>query len=183
MSESALQDLYNKLEKDSKHLKIAKEATQLIRGDGPVGAKLLFIGEAPGKKEDERGRPFVGASGKLLDELLASIDISRSEVYITNIVKFRPTNNRDPSLQEKKFFLPYLLEEIDIIKPKLIVTLGRHSMNEFLPNATIGAVHGTLQQTEEGLSILPLYHPAAAMYNGSLRQTLFEDMQTIRSYI
>lgn len=178
-----LDSLYSKIMAETADTLLAKEASGLVRGHGSADAKVILVGEAPGKKEDESGKPFVGASGKMLDKLLASIDISRKEVYITNIVKFRPKDNRDPSSKEKQLFFPYLSEEIDIIQPALLVTLGRHSMNEFLPNVTIGQVHGQLQHIKGGYPILPLYHPAAAMYNGSLRKTLFEDVRTVSSFI
>ena len=121
---------------------LAQTATQLVLGDGNPDADIVFIGEAPGKKEDETGTPFVGASGKFLNEMLASINLDRQDVYITNIVKYRPPNNRDPKPEEKKAFLPYLLAQIAVIEPKVIIPLGRHSMNVFLPGAKISEVHG-----------------------------------------
>lgn len=159
------------------------QATQLIMGDGNPDADIVFIGEAPGKKEDETGQPFVGAAGKFLDRMLAEAGMSRSDVYITNIVKYRPPNNRDPLQEEKAAFLPYLLRQIEIIDPKAIITLGRHSMEYFLPEAKISEVHGqAIRQkvqyhdgTEHEWLIIPLYHPAAALYNGGMRQTLIDD--------
>ncbi|HIA92304.1 TPA: uracil-DNA glycosylase [Candidatus Saccharibacteria bacterium] len=173
--------------------KLADQATQLVMGEGNLDADLVFIGEAPGKKEDELGRPFVGASGKFLDEMLSSINLKREDVYITNIVKYRPPNNRDPLPQEKHEFRRYLDQQLAIIKPKLIVTLGRHSGMEFLPSLKISRDHGhamrvstesRLLSSELGdkdgkISILPLYHPAAALYNGSQRQTLLDDFSKI----
>lgn len=165
---------------------LASEATQLVMGDGNPNADIVFIGEAPGKAEDEQGIPFVGASGRFLNEMLAAAGMDRSDVYITNIVKYRPPNNRDPSKQEKQAFLPYLLRQLEIINPKVIVTLGRHSMEFFLPDARISEVHGqaiqktiTLGDNSYQWLIVPLYHPAAALYNGSLRQTLLEDFLSI----
>ena len=161
---------------------LASEATNLVMGDGSPNADIVFIGEAPGKAEDEQGLPFVGASGRFLNEMLAVAGMDRSDVYITNIVKYRPPNNRDPSKQEKQAFLPYLLRQLEIINPKVIVTLGRHSMEFFLPEARISEVHGQAMQKTITLGdnsyqwvIVPLYHPAAALYNGSLRQTLLDD--------
>ena len=157
---------------------LAKQATQLVFGDGDPDADLLFIGEAPGKKEDEQGIPFVGASGKFLAEMLKSIHLTRSQVYITNIVKYRPPNNRDPLPDEKAAFLPYLNQQIKVIKPKMIVTLGRHSMDVLLPGLKISQVHGQPKRYK-GLVYLPLFHPAAALYNGGLRETLVEDFSKI----
>lgn len=157
---------------------LASQAKNLVMGDGNVDARIVFIGEAPGKKEDEQGLPFIGAAGKFLDTMLAEAGMRRSDVYITNIVKYRPPNNRDPSTAEKKAFLPYLLQQLQIIQPKVVITLGRHSMEYFLPDAKIGDVHGGSYDIELGgskLLIIPLYHPAAALYNGSLRQTLIDD--------
>ncbi|MDX1765340.1 MAG: uracil-DNA glycosylase [Candidatus Saccharimonadales bacterium] len=157
---------------------LAQTATQLVMGDGNPDADVLFIGEAPGAKEDEQGLPFVGAAGKFLDEMLASIDMKRSDVYITNIVKYRPPNNRDPEPEEKAEFLPFLHKQIAVIQPKLIIPLGRHSMNAFLPELKISQVHGEPKR-KSGMVYLPLYHPAAALYNGGMRQTLLEDFAKI----
>ncbi|MNQ19631.1 Uracil DNA glycosylase superfamily protein [compost metagenome] len=165
---------------------LAAQATNLVMGDGDLDADIVFIGEAPGKNEDEQGLPFVGASGKFLNEMLAQAGMERSDVYITNIVKYRPPNNRDPSPAEKRAFLPYLLRQLEIIGPKVIITLGRHSMEYFLPGAKIGEVHGKperIQLDGHSLVIVPLYHPAAALYNGSLRQTLIADFLSVPSVV
>lgn len=159
-------------------LELAAQATQLVMGDGNPDADIVFIGEAPGKKEDESGLPFVGASGKFLNEMLAQAGLERTDIYITNIVKYRPPNNRDPKPSEKKAFLPYLLRQLEIIEPKVVITLGRHSMEYFLPDMKIGEVHGqSFPYVYDGqeFMVAPLYHPAAALYNGSLRQTLIDD--------
>lgn len=161
-------------------------ATQLVFGYGNPDSEIVFIGEAPGKNEDLQGKPFVGAAGKFLDEMLASIDMKRDDVYISNIVKYRPPNNRDPSPEEKKAFWPYLIREISVIKPKIIVTLGRHSMENFLPTQRISQIHGQPKRITLGSSkivILPLFHPAAALYNGAMRQTLIEDFSSIPEII
>lgn len=161
---------------------LAAQAHQLVMGVGNVNAALVFIGEAPGKNEDEQGLPFVGAAGKLLTELLASIDMKREDIYITNIVKYRPPNNRDPLPEEKRAFWPYLLRQLEIIQPNVIVTLGRHSMEYFLPGASISQIHGQPKRIRLGdhsVVLMPLYHPAAALYNGGLRQTLFDDVQRL----
>jgi len=165
---------------------LAEQALRLVMGDGNLNAEIMLIGEAPGKKEDEQGLPFVGASGKFLDAMLDAADIKREDVYITSIVKYRPPNNRDPSTEEKAAFLPYLLKQIDIIQPKVIITLGRHSMEYFLPGVTITDIHGQIQQVDVGgrsVQVAPLYHPAAALYNGSLRQTLIDDFLQVANTI
>ena len=165
---------------------LAEQAIQLVMGDGNVNADIVFIGEAPGKKEDEQGIPFVGAAGKFLNVMLEQAGMDRSDVYITNIVKYRPPNNRDPRPDEKKAFWPYLLQQLNIIQPKVVITLGRHSMEYFLPGAVIGDVHGQPHTINiDGFSgtIIPLYHPAAALYNGGLRQTLIEDFLQVPGII
>jgi uracil-DNA glycosylase family 4 len=230
---------------------LAKSANQLVFGDGNPNASIVFIGEAPGKKEDETGKPFVGAAGRFLDEMLASISLKRSDIYITNIVKYRPPNNRDPLPEEKKAFLPFLQAQLEVIQPKIVITLGRHSTNCFLPGVPscasckaggspeqclalarsehrkngvavttsfaehkgmqgqvrsgepssthpgracdtplqISKIHGEPKRIKLALKqhqgdvleivILPLYHPAAALYNGSMRTTLLEDFSRI----
>ncbi len=165
---------------------LAVTATNLVLGDGNSNADIVFIGEAPGKNEDQQGLPFVGAAGKFLNEMLASIGLDRGDVYITNIVKYRPPNNRDPLPEEKKAFWPYLVQQIDVIEPKVIVTLGRHSMEYFLPDQKISQIHGEPKRIsfgEKKVVILPLYHPAAALYNGGMRATLLEDFAKIPAII
>lgn len=165
---------------------LAREAKNLVMGDGDIDAEIVLIGEAPGKNEDEVGLPFVGAAGKFLNEMLSSAGISRSDVFITNIVKYRPPNNRDPSPEEKKAFWPYLVRQLDVIKPQIVVTLGRHSMEYFLPEQKISAIHGQPKRINFGNSkivIVPLYHPAAALYNGSLRSTLIDDFTKLPKII
>lgn len=157
---------------------LRESATQLVLGNGNPDTDIVFIGEAPGKAEDEQGLPFVGASGRFLDEMLEVAGLARSDVYITNIVKYRPPNNRDPSPAEKAAFWPYLLRQLEIIQPKVIITLGRHSMELFLPGAKISEQHGLPSEVVVGSAtrlLVPLYHPAAALYNGSLRPVLIED--------
>lgn len=161
---------------------LAREATNLVMGDGNIDADIVFIGEAPGKNEDITGLPFMGAAGNFLNELLASINLDRNDVYITNIVKYRPPNNRDPKPSEKEAFWPYLVRQLDVIQPRVVVTLGRHSMGYFLPNQKIGDIHGQPSQIDFGeklLTIVPLYHPAAALYSGGLRATLVEDFNKL----
>lgn len=178
MKQQQLTALEQKIIDDNVCPELSGQALQLVFGEGSVDADVVFIGEAPGKKEDEQGRPFVGASGRLLGEMLQTVNLNREDVYITNIVKYRPPNNRDPLPAEKKSFMKYLQAQLDIIQAKLVVTLGRHSMNCFLPDLQIGKVHGQLQRAN-GMAIMPLYHPAAALYNGSMRQTLLDDFTKI----
>lgn len=169
---------------------LAAGATQLVMGDGNLDSQIAFIGEAPGKNEDLQGEPFVGASGKFLDEMLTSVGLNRSDIYITNIVKYRPPNNRDPLPDEKRSFWPYLMRQLEIINPTVIVTLGRHAMDCFIPGAKISVDHGRprkVQLHRDGAEynwlVMPLYHPAAALYNGSMRQTLMDDFQKVKDLI
>ncbi len=157
---------------------LREQATQLVMGDGNPDADIVFIGEAPGKKEDEQGLSFVGASGRFLNDMLEAAGMVRSDVYITNIVKYRPPNNRDPKPAEKVAFMPYLFKQLQIIKPRVIITLGQHSMDCFIPGVKISKQHGqAVKVTHEDSEylVIPLYHPAAALYNGSLRQTSIDD--------
>lgn len=180
-----LDKLQAKILSDNVCPELAEQATQLVFGSGNPDAEIVLIGEAPGKQEDLTGQPFVGAAGKFLDEMLASIKLKRQDIYITNIVKYRPPNNRDPQPGEKQQFLPYLKKQLQIIQPKLIVTLGRHSLNSLLPDLKISEVHGQPKRVavefldQLTLVILPLYHPAAALYNGGMRQTLLSDFAKI----
>lgn len=172
---------------------LAAGATQLVFGSGNPDAEIVFVGEAPGKNEDLRGEPFVGAAGKFLDEMLASVQLQRADIYITNIVKYRPPNNRDPLPQEKKAFLPYLQAQLEVIQPSVLVTLGRHSTNSFLPDLQISREHGNPKRVKLAFRedpkrvlevvILPLFHPAAALYNGGLRQTLIDDFMQIPTIV
>lgn len=160
---------------------LSKTASQLVIGGGNPDADVVLIGEAPGKAEDEQGLPFVGASGRFLNEMLAAAGMTRDDVYITNIVKYRPPNNRDPLPEEKQAFWPYLMRQIEIIDPKVVITLGRHSGACFIPDLRISQDHGkarTLTFHEHELLVIPLYHPAAALYNGSMRQVLIDDFVT-----
>lgn len=154
------------------------QATQLVMGDGNADADIVFIGEAPGKNEDEQGKPFVGAAGKFLNEMLEAAGLNRNDVYITNIVKYRPPNNRDPEPEEKREFWPFLMRQLEIIQPKVIITLGRHSGASFIPDLHISRDHGHARKVryhDRDWLIIPLYHPAAALYNGSMRQVLIDD--------
>lgn len=166
---------------------LRKGCTQVVPGAGNADAEIMFIGEAPGKKEDELGIPFVGAAGKFLDEMLETIKLKREDIYIANVCKCRPPENRDPLPEEVAACWPWLLEQIKIIQPKLIVTLGRHSMERFLPCFKISVIHGKAMRREiEGVGrqvFYTLYHPAAALYNGSMRGTLIKDFQRIPKII
>ena len=186
----ALDKIMQQIIKDNVTPTLKAGATKLVFGDGNADADLVFVGEAPGKKEDELGKPFVGAAGKFLNEMLDMVGLKRENVYITNIVKYRPPNNRDPLPEEKKAFLSYLQSQLEVIRPKIVATLGRHSMNCFLPDLQISQVHGqpqrvrlSLKQNNDTLEvvILPLFHPAAALYNGGMRQTLKDDFALIPS--
>lgn len=170
--------LAEQINHDGVYSELRQSATRLVMGDGNPDAEIVFIGEAPGKNEDEKGLPFVGAAGKFLDEMLAAANLKRSDVYITNIVKYRPPNNRDPSPEEKREFWPYLMRQIDIIQPKVIITLGRHSGAAFIPDLVISRDHGqprTICYRSHEYLLIPLYHPAAALYNGSMRSVLIDD--------
>ena len=144
-------------------------------GEGPDDAELMVVGEAPGRFEDEQGRPFVGRAGQLLDELLAEAGLTRGDVFITNVVKARPPGNRDPTKAEVAHWMPVLEAQLALVAPRLIVPLGRHALKHFAPSAKIGEVHGTLLDGR----LFPLYHPAAAMYNQTLKSTLFADARAL----
>lgn len=165
---------------------LAVTATNLVMDCGSASADVVFVGEAPGKNEDLQGKPFVGSAGKFLNEMLEEIGFKRDDVYITNIVKYRPPDNREPTSEEKKSFWPFLVRQLQIVQPKIVVSLGRHSMEFFLPGHKITDIHGQPKRINFGgqkLVILPLYHPAAALYNGKLKATLMEDFKTIPEVI
>ena len=161
---------------------LAKHANPVL-GEGNPEANIMFIGEAPGAKEDELGRPFVGAAGKFLDELIESIGLKRSDVYISNVVKYRPPDNRDPTPEEKEQCMPWLMQEIAIIKPRVIVPLGRHSLGHFYPKLSISNAHGKPQKLTDAVTVFPIYHPAAALHNGNLRQALFDDFAALKTFL
>jgi DNA polymerase len=164
-----------------------------VIGEGSHTAHIMFIGEAPGKNEAETGRPFCGRSGKVLDEMLESISLNRSDVYITNIVKDRPPENRDPTQKEIKLYVPFLEKQIEIVQPRVIATLGRFSMSYIMTHfglandlGEISALHGKefVAKTDYGpITIIPLYHPAVALYDGSNKGTLLSDFQVLKKYI
>lgn len=161
---------------------LAKTANPVL-GEGNPHATVMFIGEAPGKKEDEMKRPFVGSAGTFLTELLSSIGLNREDVYISNVVKFRPPENRDPLPKEKEECMPWLMLEIALIRPKVIVPLGRHSLAHFFPEATISDTHGKPYKLTDDMTIFPIYHPAAALHNGGLRGALYEDFKALSQFL
>ncbi|MFA6694958.1 MAG: uracil-DNA glycosylase, partial [Bacillota bacterium] len=172
--EDSLAQLYDEV-RTCKKCPLYKFAKNPVPGDGDPKSEVMFIGEAPGEKEDQQGLPFVGAAGKFLDEMLSNIGLDRKKVYIANVVKHRPPGNRDPKPEEIEACFPYLLRQIEIIKPKLIVCLGRHSLSRFLPNVgPISSVHGKVFRCG-GQYYMALYHPAVGLYNGSMRKTLIND--------
>jgi len=167
-----------------KKLPLREGATNLVFGVGNPETKILFIGEGPGYWEDIKAEPFVGNAGALLNRLLASIELKREEVFITNMVMFRPPNNRDPEGEELAAFAPYVDGIIKIIDPKVIVTLGRFSMAKFLPTARISSVHGQPQGVtwgggEKELTVVPMYHPAAALRNGGILMQIQDDFKKL----
>ena len=157
---------------------LAKYRTKVVPGEGAEDADLLFIGEAPGWHEDQQGRPFVGPAGQFLDQLLASIGLRREEVYIANVIKCRPPQNRDPLPAEIQSCRKWLDRQIEIIHPQMIITLGRYSLARYFPNESIGKMHGKPRKLG-GLIYYPMYHPAAALHQGSLRRTIETDMLRI----
>jgi uracil-DNA glycosylase len=154
-------------------------ATRMVPGEGNPEAAVMFVGEAPGAKEDESGRPFVGGAGKLLDRLLEEAGLERADVFITNVVKARPPGNRDPKADEVAHHLPWLEAQLDVIRPKLLVPLGRHALVRFAPDAKITQAHGRVLE-RDGRTLFPMFHPAAALRNPQLRKTLHEDAQALR---
>jgi uracil-DNA glycosylase family 4 len=158
---------------------ICEQATNLVPGEGSATAKVMIVGEAPGAKEDETGRPFVGGAGRLLDELLAEAGLERGDVFITNVVKARPPGNRDPKADEVAHHLPWLEAQLDVIRPELLVPLGRHALKRFAPDTTITKAHGRVVE-HDGRTLFPMYHPAAALRNPKLRETLHEDARALR---
>ena len=171
---SALTDLNKDIDLCRK-CEIGYKRTKSVPGEGAENAEIMFIGEAPGWNEDQQGRPFVGAAGQFLDELLASINLKRPQVYIANVIKCRPPGNRDPLPTEIANCQHWLDRQIELIVPKIIVTLGRYSMAKFFPGKTISKIHGTAQM-QNGIIYFAMYHPAAALHQGNLRQTIMQDM-------
>ncbi|MCK4274371.1 MAG: uracil-DNA glycosylase [Dehalococcoidales bacterium] len=174
---SPLSELYQQIALCQK-CEIAKFRTKVVPGEGAENADIMFIGEAPGWHEDQQGRPFVGPAGQFLDKLLASINLNRQQVYIANVIKCRPINNRDPLPTEMQNCRPWLDSQIEIIKPRMIVTLGRYSMAMYFPGKSISKIHGTAQKHDD-IIYYAMYHPAAALHQQSLRQAIEADMLKI----
>ena len=159
-----------------------KSATNAVPGEGPANAEIMMIGEGPGFHEDQQGRPFVGASGKFLDELLAHIELKRSDIFITNVVKHRPPENRDPSPEEMEACRGWLDQQIELIKPKVIVTISRFAMARWFPNEKITVIHGKAKRFGN-VMVVPMFHPAAALRNVNLKPVMIEDFKKLPKYI
>jgi DNA polymerase len=174
---SELTDLYAQI-RTCTRCPLARSRTRTVPGEGPEDAAIMFIGEAPGFHEDKTGRPFVGAAGNFLEELLARIELTRDQVYIANVIKCRPPGNRDPSPVEIESCRPYLDRQIKLICPKMVITLGRFSMARYFPGSKISTIHGTPRKID-GVLYYPMYHPAAALHQPRLRHTVEQDMLRI----
>jgi len=176
--EQKLKTIADALAKDMS-LPLKQGAKNDVPGAGNADADVVFIGEGPGKQEDEKGTPFCGPAGKFLDELLESIGLKREEVFITNIVKHRPPENRDPKPEEVQAYWPYLERQLEVIEPKVVVVLGRHSLARLMPGlGTISMLHGRAFK-KHNRTYMALYHPAVALYNGSMRKVLLEDFKKL----
>lgn len=176
-----LKKLKKELEEDE-GLPLRDGATQLVFGEGDPDSEIYFLGEAPGFNEDRLGRPFVGQAGKLLDQLVEGIGLKREQVYISNVVRFRPPGNRDPLPEEIEAFRPYVDREIKIVAPKIVVTLGRFSMGKFFPNAKISQIHGkqrVVNWNGKNITVMPMYHPAAALRSIDIMRQIREDFRVI----
>ena len=174
---SALSELIEEIAR-CQRCEIAKYRTKVVPGEGPEDAEIMFVGEAPGWHEDQQGRPFVGPAGQYLEQLLASIGLKREQVYIANVIKCRPAANRDPLPTEIRNCQEWLERQIEIIRPKMIVTLGRYSMAKFFPGKSISKIHG-MAQKRDNVIYYAMYHPAAALHQQSLRQAIEADMLKI----
>jgi uracil-DNA glycosylase family 4 len=174
---SSLTELNAEIER-CESCELAKHRTRVVPGEGPEKVDLLFIGEAPGWHEDQQGRPFVGPAGQFLEQLLKSINLTRNDVFIANVIKCRPPSNRDPLPSEIQACSKWLDKQIELLSPKMIVTLGRYSMVRYFPNESIGKVHGKIKKIGD-IIYYAMYHPAAALHQGSLRQIIEQDMLKI----
>lgn len=177
----ALKDKLSKLDHPLKD-----SASNIVFGDGNPDSKIFFIGEAPGKNEDLQGKPFVGAAGRILDSLLEIAGLAKQDVFINSVLPYRPPNNRDPKPNEIEFFSPFLDEQIEIINPEIIITLGRHSLEKFLPEAKISQVHGKPQEIEwkgRRITLIPMYHPAASFHSTAVANALKEDFKILKEYV
>ena len=174
---SELTDLYAEIARCTR-CTLSQSRINAVAGEGPENAAVMFIGEAPGFHENQQGRPFVGAAGKFLDELLASIDLRREDVYICNVIKCRPPGNRDPLPEEIEACQPFLDRQIALVRPRIVITLGRYSMARYFPNATISQIHGRPRKMG-GVIYYPMYHPAAALHQPRYRADIESDMLRI----
>lgn len=179
---SALAELYQKIAACRDCEELANTRTQTVPGEGPENSQLVFIGEAPGFHEDQQGRPFVGQAGQFLEQLLNSIGMRRSDVYICNVIKCRPPGNRDPLPTEIKNCQKWLDQQLELLSPKMVVTLGRYSLAKFFPGETISKIHGKARR-QGNVLYFAMYHPAAALHQQSLRQTIEADMLKIPSLL
>jgi uracil-DNA glycosylase family 4 len=157
---------------------LSRSRNRVVPGEGPDDAEIMFVGEAPGFYEDQQGRPFVGPAGRLLEDLLASIGLRRDQVYIGNVIKCRPPDNRDPLPKEIEACRKWLERQIELIKPKVVVPLGRFSLAWFFPNDSIGRMHGQARY-RDGIYYLPMYHPAAALHAANMRRAIEEDFHKL----
>lgn len=182
MQNDSIQKIHEDL-KNFNELEICNTCLNPVMGRGSDSAQIMFIGEAPGAEEDKQAKPFVGRSGKLLSQMLLDSGINEDSVYITNIVKFRPPKNRDPNKEEKEACLPFLIREIQLIKPKIIAPLGRHAMNYFLPDQQISNIRGSKigKETEWNSAqiFFPLYHPAVGLYNPNTKKIMLQDFKNL----
>lgn len=179
--EEALEQIADEI-KVCTRCELHKTRTKSVPGEGPADARIMLIGEAPGWNEDQQGRPFVGAAGKFLSELLAAADLKREDVFITNVVKSRPPGNRDPLPDEIAACAPFLERQIEVIDPDVIVTLGRFSMARWFPGERISRIHGQPKQVGHRL-IVPMYHPAAALHQQTLKATILEDFGKLPRFL
>jgi DNA polymerase len=175
---SALSELSNEILKCERCPALVRNRTKVVPGEGAENAEVMFIGEGPGWHEDQQGRPFVGPAGMFLNELIQSVGWQREQVYIANVIKCRPPQNRDPLPDEIAACHDWLDRQIALIKPKMIVTLGRFSMARYFPGKSISKIHGT-SLVKDGIIYFAMYHPAAALHQQKLRQTIMEDMLKI----
>jgi uracil-DNA glycosylase len=166
-------------EHDTCGFDVCEQATRMVPGEGSATASVVLVGEAPGANEDREGRPFVGRAGRLLDQLLAEAGLKREDVFITNVLKARPPSNRDPRAAEVAHHLHWLAAQLQVIRPRLLVPLGRHALARFAPDLKIGDVHGHVLQ-RDGRTLFPMYHPAAALHNQRLLETLVADARALR---
>jgi DNA polymerase len=178
---SELAELYTQVSACQK-CGLHRSRVKAVPGEGPAQPKIMFIGEGPGFHENQQGRPFVGAAGQFLEELLGLINLKREDVYITNVVKCRPPQNRDPQPDEIEACRAYLDKQIALLQPKIIITLGRYSMARAFPNAKISQIHGQ-PRTIGGIVYVPMYHPAAALHQPSLRSTVEDDFRHVGEWL